>query len=643
MQTIRRLYVYLVAFISMEVVTWGLIGLARSIIGSEVIGSDANQLASAISLIAVGVPVFLLHWWLAQRSIGDENERFTWLRSIFLYGALLATLIPVAQNILAILNRFWIRVFNLPVRLAFIGAGQSWADNIIAVLMNGLIAAYFVSILRQDWGVMSEGKFTQNEAYYSTRRLYRYIWVLYGLAMVVGGFQQVLRSVLNSTGWIGQGLGASLGNGLALLILGTPLWIYAWRNVQSSLVNEGERRSTLRLMVLYILSLIGISGVLIPAGMVLYVILLAILGDWTSLSALITRVSDPLSAAIPFTGVWLYYERILKGEVEDLPDQTKRAGLRRLYSYILSFVGLTATIIGLTALLSFIIDTLLKTIHDVAGLRERLSMALSTLTIGIPLWLISWRQMIVEAAQDGEPGDHSRRSLIRKVYLYLILFASVIGVMGSAGSLIYQVLSKILGEPQDNFQRASWDLLGTLLLYSLVLIYHWATLRADGRRAEKNLRARHEAFPILVLVNEISDFSEEMLNVLLRELPSLPVIVHVIDNGVPDENLSEAKAVILPGDLAAHPSEAIRLWLQGFTGTRLVVPTPSKGWLWTYGSGRSLSSLARQTAKNIRHLSEGEEIPKIRDTSAWMVMLYILAGIMGIPIIIGLLSALLGW
>lgn len=155
MGTIRRLYVYTVSFISLEVVIWGLIGLVRSMVGGELIGGGTSQLASAISLIAVGVPVFLLHWWLAQRRIGDEDERFALLRAIFLYAVLLATLIPVTQNILAFLNRVWLQIFDLPVRMAFIGSGQSWVDNSIAAVMNGLMGGLFLFYCPEGLGCVA--------------------------------------------------------------------------------------------------------------------------------------------------------------------------------------------------------------------------------------------------------------------------------------------------------------------------------------------------------------------------------------------------------------------------------------------------------------------------------------------------------
>ncbi|MCJ7701285.1 MAG: DUF5671 domain-containing protein [Anaerolineales bacterium] len=640
MRTIRRLYVYTVAFISLEVVVWGLIGLARSVVGEELIGSDASQLASALSLIAVGVPVFLLHWWLSQRTIKDNQERFARLRAVFLYAALLATLIPGIQNILALVNRIWLLIFDLPVRMAFLGEGQSWIDNIIAVVMNGLIAAYMLAVLRRDWAIILQDVPPEAEPFVETRRLYRYLWVFYSLAMVVGGVQQTLSYILNLGEPIGSGVGANLANGLTLLLLGTPLWFFVWRVVQGSLAEEDERRSTLRLVVLYILSLAGVGGVLVSSGVVLDVIFRAVLGESQGFSRLLTEISGPLSVAIPFGGVWVYYQGMMRREVASLPDTPRRAGLRRLYAYILSGIGLVATVFGLNALLSFIIDTLIHTANPASALRARLSLALSTLTISLPLWLMTWRPMVIEASQDGEPGDHARRSLVRKVYLYLALFAGVIGVMASAGALIYQLLSKVLGDPPENFERASWMLLETLGLFAILLAYHWSTLRADGRLAEKSLAARHQSFPVLILVAEIGNFSEEMLNVLQREVPSLPVVVHSIDNGVPDELISEARAVILPGDLAANPTEATRLWLQGFAGIRFVVPTPSDGWLWTFGSGRPLPALARQTAHMVRSLAEGEEIPIIREGSSWMVVLYILAGLLGIPLLFSLFSLL---
>ena len=114
MKTIRRIYFYAVALISMVVVLWGMIGLMRSIF-SDSVGGGVDQLAQALALILVGVPVFGIHWWAAQRSTNkDEEERASTARAVFLYAALLGLFIPLTQNGLAFFNRLMINLFNIP-------------------------------------------------------------------------------------------------------------------------------------------------------------------------------------------------------------------------------------------------------------------------------------------------------------------------------------------------------------------------------------------------------------------------------------------------------------------------------------------------------------------------------------------------
>jgi hypothetical protein len=59
MQSVRRLYVYGVALVSLETVIWGTISLARWILAGEEIGRDVSVLAGALSFILVSLPVFL--------------------------------------------------------------------------------------------------------------------------------------------------------------------------------------------------------------------------------------------------------------------------------------------------------------------------------------------------------------------------------------------------------------------------------------------------------------------------------------------------------------------------------------------------------------------------------------------------------
>ena len=149
MKTIRRLYLYAVAAISIEVVLWGIITLLRSIFTAGKILDGASTLAQALSLILVGVPIFLFHWlWAQNISAKDDEEKTASLRAIFLYGIMLGTLIPAVQNLLALINRVFLATANLSPYRAIIGGTQTWVDNLIAILINLLIAAYFWNILK---------------------------------------------------------------------------------------------------------------------------------------------------------------------------------------------------------------------------------------------------------------------------------------------------------------------------------------------------------------------------------------------------------------------------------------------------------------------------------------------------------------
>ena len=239
MKTIRRLYFYVIAFASLEVVLWGLIGLARTIFHStDIVSSTTETLARSLALIAVGVPVFGFHWWWCQRNAAnDEDEHASGVRAVFLYGTLLGTLIPIIQNFIALANRTLLDTARMSTRLAWVGGSQSWSDNLVAMLVNALAAAYFLSVLRRDWKEIEE-----KGALLFVRRLYRYVWLFYGMFLMVAGMQQTLRFILDLIpGPFETALRKALVNGVTLLLAGTPIWFFAWKKIQEAQADPTER------------------------------------------------------------------------------------------------------------------------------------------------------------------------------------------------------------------------------------------------------------------------------------------------------------------------------------------------------------------------------------------------------------------
>src|SRR5262245_52606696 len=346
MKSIRRLYFYLVAFISIEVVLGGLISLLRSIVDDTVSGG-AQALAQALALILVGVPIFLIHWLWAQRvSARELEEKSATLRAVFLYGILLATLIPVVQNTLSFIDRALVQGTGLGIERAFSSfREQSISDNFIAILMNGIVSVYFWNVLRGDWATFTDPLAGEN--FSDVRRLYRYIWMLYGLLMTVFGAQQVLRFLFYVPGVVLGELGREVVvNGTALILIGTPVWVYVWRLIQDSLTDPAEMGSTLRLVILYLLALGGVVTVITTLWVATHLILTVLLGEETSFRNFIRDIGGPLSIGIPLGMVWAYYGHWLNRHIEAVGDAVKQAGMKRLYNYILAFIGLTVAFTG---------------------------------------------------------------------------------------------------------------------------------------------------------------------------------------------------------------------------------------------------------------------------------------------------------
>jgi hypothetical protein len=628
MRTIRRLYFYAVALISLEVVVWGLIGLLRSIFSSRLVNT-ADVLAQALALVLVGVPIFLFHWLWAQRAARkDEEERSASLRAIFFYAVLIGTLVPVAQNLLAFVNRIALGVSNVPATRALLGGVQTWQDNLIAIFINGVVALYFWNILRGEWKSLPD-----IENFADVRRLYRYLWLLYGLLMVVYGAQQILRYIFYipvPTYLLGEVGREMFVNGLSLLIVGTPLWVYTWRICQEALSVSSpkgapaERASNLRLGVLYLLSLGGVITVLSAGGTLLDVVLRWALGETMQGYEFLQQIGGPISLGVPLAGVWAYYGGWLSRQIRSDEDLTRQAGKKRLYYYILSALGLGAAFIGVALVLSFVIDLLTSNAFWGDSLRSRLAAALSTLVVGLPLWLMTWRPMQAEAITEGEMGERARRSIIRRTYLYLALFAGVIGGMVSAVALVYQLVNALLsGAPPADFVSSVLNSAQLLALFAVLLIYHLNCMRQDGARADQSLEARQRGFPVLLIDPGNESFVKAIKAAMLKHAPDVPLVVGHVSDGA---EIDEVKAVILPASLALSPTDGLRKWLQGFSGEKIVVADSTPGWVLT-------ALTYEQAARSARQAAEGEEVRLARPSAAWSVVQIIAVVILGVQIL----------
>ncbi|MFM8876390.1 MAG: DUF5671 domain-containing protein [Anaerolineae bacterium] len=627
MKTIRRLYFYAVSAISIEVVLWGIIGLLRSIFNPQDITNNASNLASALALIFVGVPIFLIHWaWAQNVSSKDDEEHSASIRAVFLYGILLGTLIPVVQNLLAFINRTILSSAQLSAYRAVVGGSQTWLDNLIAIVINLLIAAYFWNVLRSNWKTLSEP-----ESFAEIRRLYRFVWVLYGLLMAVYGVQQAISYAFSfPTGVLGEIGGETAVNAIALMVIGSPIWYYAWRLLQDALVESDEKESYLRLGLLYLLTLGGVIVFLVSCGDLLYQLLQQLLGDGQSTNEFIRELGGPISVAVPFGVIWAYYGKWLSQQFAFDENLPRRAGKHRLYTYVLSFLGLAATVAGLIALLSVLIDLVLGNNYlSDAGIREPLSGAIATLVVGLPVWLVNWRSAQAQALADNDMGDHARRSVIRKAYLYLVLFASVIGGMVAAGTLVFNLVNTALGGGSSDFWTAVLNQLATLILFIVLLVYHLLALRADGTARADVLAEKQSKYQVVVFDRD-GKFGVAVKAVFAKRAHDVPLMVVDVNVGIPSD--LKADAVILPGSIAVNTPETVEAWLRSFSGNKLIVSDEAAGVFWMNDF--------EQAADSAKSLAEGQDLrpqSSKRTTSIWTYVAYVFAALFACQLLFGLL------
>jgi hypothetical protein len=340
-----------------------------------------------------------------------------------------------------------------------------------------------------------------------------------------------------------------------------------------------------------------------------------------TVSDFLNRIGGPISIGVPLGAVWAYYGYWLSRHIESIAEPVRQAGMKRVYYYILSALGLGGTFIGVALLIKFIIDRftggyLLMT----DSLRSDLANALSFIVAWLPLWLVTWRTLQAEAAATGDAGDHARRSIVRRAYLYLALFAGVIGGMISAVALFYQLINTALtGNSPSTFLATVLNDLQLLVLFAVLLIYHLSVMRRDGRSAAAALARKQSAFKVLV-VDSGKGFADTVKAALTKGAPHVPVTVAA------RQPRGRFDAMVVSGSRALDAPQ----WIRSFGGSRIIVPDQADGLLW---AGGVMSGSIQKAALTVRQLAEGQGVRQRTAGSGWMVVIYVAAALFGVELI----------
>ncbi|MDH4335573.1 MAG: DUF5671 domain-containing protein, partial [Chloroflexota bacterium] len=255
MQTVRRLYVYLLSGITLGFLVYGLItlvevGLGALGVAGGGIGGRREQLSLAAALIGVGLPVWAIHWWFAERGLdasrpNAEEERRSTVRALYLTLVMIILL-----GFGAFAARDLIREFVLGFVPRPQGEYYGYADatrSLATLMVTAAAWGYHVAIRRRD---LARGPLEGAAAWLP--RVYVYGATLTGLMITLQTFGD-LAVYAGETIWPVSGSGYPddyrsypFADSLSLFAVWTIGWIGHWWYAGRLLRAAGWRASSER-------------------------------------------------------------------------------------------------------------------------------------------------------------------------------------------------------------------------------------------------------------------------------------------------------------------------------------------------------------------------------------------------------------
>lgn len=491
--TIRRLYFYLIATISLLVGLSGLLSLLEVL--SEVWLGDVGVAVNTASyvrevvarsggMLLVATPIFLIHWRYIQRLNTVPTEANSGIRKFFLYLISAITLGWGAALTGELLEGVTGLLLGIPIAESDIWPGR-WLFLLLGILINGALFIYFQRQLHAD------GDWGQEKGWAGTwRRLYLAVVGLVSLSLFITGFGVLLETVLQA---ILPGSDRDVGEywargrlsmSFSILVIGAFVWRFNWRNWQQIIeADPADGKTALRRVYLYGSVIISAIATLVPATVLLRVVLIYLFGA-SNTNQSTGDLATPL-AFLPIGFVlWQWHWRLIQKEAASYGDTPESASVRRIYYYTVAAIGLILTWFGLVEILRVLLDlfTSFKTVIGGSFLAEQLATGLSLLAVGVPVWAFHWRTVQSVARRPDAVGEAERSSWPRRLYLYGVALVGALIILYYLTTVVYRILLMLLGEPNTNLFGA--ETVDALARSSITLVF-WLVavlaIRQDGR------------------------------------------------------------------------------------------------------------------------------------------------------------------
>ena len=479
----------------------------------------------------MATPIFLGHWlWALFLARRDPSERNAFLYRLYLYATLsmfVGALAVAVFRPVEVLARF---VF-LRATTELPAVTQTFGASLVTLVVLGALWFYHYRLAaRRD--------LAHTDATRAIYHLYTLGWAGAGVTVAAIGAYLLQTGVMDL---LGRNFFTQLPTGLGLLAAGLPLWLYhEWHRratkTQAAPVGDGLRWLYASIVsaggiLTFMLSLAGVftwaaervfnllppqppyqlAGVTVGLAVWayhewalrrlaapglrpfrwLYALLFSAVGLLSAASGGVALLqwlfgglrrapslyADGAAGLLPGLIVWAYHQWLLWQTSRALDLETAAEGpfrsegrwLRRLYLFTFSGAGVALTTLGLIG-----VQEALYT-----GLRGQVALpdALAGLIVGLPLWLYHWL-WAGRLFAAGLPDE--RKSDLRKIYLYLIIFVAVNTVITTAALNAQWRFPGCVGSAHQGQLGSSI----AIILASVALwAYHAWVLRGDIAKA----------------------------------------------------------------------------------------------------------------------------------------------------------------
>ena len=513
MQTARRLYLYLLSGIGLGVLVAGASLLLTTLFQSlglgdaQVISGEQavrERLTLATAMSAVSLPVWLIHWFVAERAVRPgqpdaDRERSADIRGLYFALVLAGLLIAMFGSATALIE--W-------TILSIIGDEPGFADpagNIGLLIAAGLAWGYHVRVRGRDWRagpIVDAGAFLP--------RAYVYVAAFAGLFIMLFGLADLLGLVARIV--IGQGeptFGSggpwwsfALASSVARILVGGATWIGHWWYIGRLVDDEpgrgaAERRSLVRFGFFVAVVIVSAAATIGYLGEAISVVLEAAFGTLDDGGRLLPDLAMAVAAAALFGMAWRTHATWLRGAATG-PDGPGEASAMRLVAYPTALVGLAFGAVGVARLIGLTLESLFGGSRVLAGGEttvEVLADFLPYALLGAAAWV--WQWLRISRARTAHPIDEGA-STVRRATLLIVLAVSILAGIAALGVILYRLFGALFGVevPGDAVTDLSTPL-GTLLVAAAVAAYHGQLLRADGAVREQVSEAEVARAPVL--------------------------------------------------------------------------------------------------------------------------------------------------